>query len=125
MDAGLTTKPVVGAAVTDHARPAAASVQTGVPTDLPEAKAIVPAADASATGNNAPRLNNSSADYTTHDVTIDAQTREVIYRVIDTRTRQVIRQVPDEALLRSRAYSKAIENGSSPFAAQAQADLEA
>jgi hypothetical protein len=37
------------------------------------------------------------------------------------RTQQVIQQVPDQALLRSRAYSDAIQNGSTPLEAQLQA----
>jgi hypothetical protein len=118
MDAGLAIKPVAGTAATDPGRSAAASVAAGVPTDLPETKAVNPAVPATEAGG-------ARADYLTHDVTIDPQIREVIYRVIDTRTRQVVRQIPDEALLRNRAYAKAIENGSSPFAAQMQADLEA
>jgi hypothetical protein len=117
MDAGLAIKPVAGTVAPEIGRPAVASVDPGVPTDLPQSKAVNPAA---------PSIppDNSAGEYTTHDVTIDPQLREVIYRVIDTRTRQVLQQVPDQALLRTRAYSKAIENGSSPFAAQAQADLE-
>jgi hypothetical protein len=119
MDAGLTIKPVAGVTLPDFARPTPA-IQAAAPTDLPPAKAVNPVADAGAI-----RPESSTADYTTHNVTIDSQIREVIYRVIDTRTQQVIRQVPDEVLLRSRAYSKAIEDGRSLFAAQTQADLEA
>jgi hypothetical protein len=97
MDAGLTIKPVAGVTVTDFARPAPVYLQAGTPTDLPPAKAVNPAAAAAAV-----RPESSNDDYTTHNVTIDPQIREVIYRVIDTRTRQVVRQVPDEVLLRRR-----------------------
>jgi hypothetical protein len=44
--------------------------------------------------------------------------------MIDSRTRQVIKQVPDETLLRNRAYSQAIANGATPFQAESKADLE-
>jgi hypothetical protein len=120
MDAGLTIKPVASVTVADFARPAPAYLQAGAPTELPPAKAVNPAAAAPAS-----RPQGSSTDYTTHQITIDPQIREVIYRVIDTRTRQVVKQVPDEVLLRSRVYSKAIEDGRSLFAAQTQADFEA
>jgi hypothetical protein len=40
------------------------------------------------------------------------------------RSRQVVRQVPDEALLRVRAYAAALAKGTSPSKAQYQADLE-
>ena len=59
----------------------------------------------------------------TRDVVLDPQTREVIYKVIDNRSRQVVRQVPEEALLRMRAYTRAIARGESP--SRAQADIEA
>jgi flagellar protein FlaG len=122
MDAGLTIKPVTGVAITDYARPAA-TVGTAA-TDLPTEQTVTPASSPTPTANNTPQPGSSSSDYDTRSITIDPQTREVIYRVIDSRTKQVITQVPDQTLLRNRAYSRAIANGSSPFEAQAQADLE-
>jgi hypothetical protein len=120
MDEGLAIGPIVGvAAASGYARPTAGA------TDLPDVAAINPARDASLTRNDTGRPDNSAASYTARSTTIDPGTREVIYRVIDTRTRQVLQQTPDEALLRRQAYSKAIENGSTPFDAQARADLEA
>jgi hypothetical protein len=125
MDAGLTIKPVAGVAATDYARPVAAAAASSIVTDLPENKTVAPTSDTTSARNDAPRPDGTTADYITHSVTIDPQSREVIYRIIDSRTRQVIRQVPDEALLRNRAYSKAIESGASPFEALTQADFEA
>jgi hypothetical protein len=122
MDAGLTIKPVAGVAVTDYVRPAATAGTT--PTDLPTEQTVTPAPNSTPTRNDPPQSGSSNADYDTRSITIDPQTREVIYRVIDSRTKQVITQVPDQTLLRNRAYSRAIANGSAPFEAQAQADLE-
>jgi uncharacterized FlaG/YvyC family protein len=48
--------------------------------------------------------------------------REVIFRVIDERSRRVVRQVPDQALLRMRAYNKALTDGLKPSQARAMAD---
>jgi uncharacterized FlaG/YvyC family protein len=87
-------------------------------TELPAAKAVTPAAATQTARNDA------QSQSTTHEVIIDPQTREVIYRVIDVRSRQVVRQVPDEALLRVRAYAAALAKGTSPSKAQYQADLE-
>lgn len=39
---------------------------------------------------------------------IDWQTNELVYRVIDSRNGQVVRQSPEEALLRLRAYAKQV-----------------
>jgi hypothetical protein len=123
MDAGLTIQPVTGVAVTDYVRPAA-TAGTG-PTQLPPEQTVAPAPDSTPTNNGTAQPGNPSSDNITSSITIDPQSREVIYRVIDSRTRQVIQQVPDEALLRNRAYSQAIANGATPFQAQTQADLEA
>jgi hypothetical protein len=88
------------------------------PTDLPESKAVTPS---TATTPTQPRGDTPT---TTHEVVIDPQTRELIYRVIDVQSRQVVRQVPDEALLRVRAYAKALANGETPFQAMTQSDLD-
>jgi hypothetical protein len=58
-------------------------------------------------------------------VLIDPTTHEVIYRVVDVRTQQVVRQIPAEAMLRAQAYNLALANGKSQSEALAQADLEA
>lgn len=117
MDAGLAVKPVVSVVATDHARPVAA-VTTAAPTELPVIKTVSPAANSAALRNDRPLTNA-----TTRDVVIDAQSREVIYRVLDARSRQVVRQVPEEALLRMRAYTRAIADGKSVQQAYSEADL--
>jgi hypothetical protein len=115
MDTGITIKANAGVVTQNYAPPIAASPDPAA-TDLPASKAVTPAAP------TAPARNDVQS--TTHEVIIDPQTREVIYRVIDVRSRQVVRQVPDEALLRVRAYAQALASGDSPSKAQYQADLE-
>ena len=123
MDTGIAIKPVTGVVATDYARPAAAAGQTATPTDLPEAKAVNPPPDSTPAQNQAPAPHTSGATYITHNFVIDPQSREVIYRVMDMRTRQVLWQVPDAALLRSRAYAQAPRNGSAPGATKNQTDI--
>jgi hypothetical protein len=43
-----------------------------------------------------------------YQVLVDPATHEVIYRTVDERSRQVVRQAPDEALLRMRAYARSL-----------------
>lgn len=126
MDAGLTSRPLASVAVTDYVRPAAAATIGTTPTDLSPEQTVIPAQDTSKTGNDTPQPAGAGqlSEYV-RSVTIDPQTREVIYRVIDSRTNQVIDQVPDQTLLRNRAYSLAIANGETPVEAEKQADLEA
>jgi hypothetical protein len=40
------------------------------------------------------------------DVEIDPATREIVTKVVDEGTGEVVRQMPDEALLRLRAYAR-------------------
>jgi hypothetical protein len=117
MDAGLAVKPVVSVVASDLAKPVVA-VSTAAPTELPVAKTVSPAADSVALRNDQFLTNP-----TTRDVVIDPASREVIYRVLDARSRQVVRQVPDEALLRMRAYTRALAQGQSPQQAFSKADL--
>jgi hypothetical protein len=98
-------------------RPDAAPVRAAVQTELPAPKAVTAAANAAhaqAALGRAPTL--------TREVFVDAQTREVIFRVIDERSRRVVRQMPDQALLRMRAYNQALLDGEKPSEARAIAD---
>ncbi len=44
-----------------------------------------------------------------NQVVIDRDTRAVVYQVVDTRTSQVVKQFPEEAVLRRRAYFHALD----------------
>jgi hypothetical protein len=45
------------------------------------------------------------------DLSIDPDSRAVIFQATDTRTGEVVRQIPDEALLRLRAYARDLREG--------------
>ncbi len=123
MDAGMTIAPVSGVAAGNSALPAANVAQGAVTTDLPDSQAITPAAGTSSTPDGGPQSPTASPS-SLGQFTVDPQTREVLFRLVDTRTQQVIQQVPDQAMLRSQAYAIAIQNGATPFRAAIQADLE-
>lgn len=76
-------------------RPESAPVREAVRPDLSPARTVTAAAPAEA-----------SRAYD-RELLIDPQTRELILRVIDENSKQVIRQVPEKALLRLRAYLRA------------------
>ena len=44
-----------------------------------------------------------------NQVVIDRDTRAIVYQVVDTRTSQVVKQFPEEAVLRRRAYFHALD----------------
>lgn len=117
MDAAITIKPAATIAASAPSRPDPAPVRQAVATELAAPKAVTAANDAArAPGADLQKTN------LTREIFIDAQMREVIFRVIDERSRRVVRQVPDEALLRMRAYNKALDDGLKPAQARAMAD---
>src|SRR5262245_54495052 len=122
MDAGLSIRPLAGVAEASYVQPAPAPVRGAVATDLAPAQTVTAAAGATAAHNDA--ANTPFEQPTTNDIVIDPATREVIYRVVDVRSNRVVRQVPDQALLRMKVYTRAIANGESPNEAAAQADLD-
>jgi hypothetical protein len=103
MDTGLPIRPTGSAAQVSYVRPEPA-VRQAVPTDLGPAQSVTASAKASAARNESAR---SSQPATARDIVIDAASREVIFRVVDVRSGRVVRQVPDEALLRLKQYLRA------------------
>jgi hypothetical protein len=83
-------------------RPEPAPVAQAVATELPSAKAVTAANSA------ASMLPLGLSDPYEYQVLVDPATHEVIYRTVDERSRQVVRQAPDEALLRMRAYARSL-----------------
>lgn len=118
VDTAVTIKPPAIVAPAALSRPDAAPVRQAVSTELAAPKAVTAVVDStrpqSTTLQHQPTL--------TREVFIDAQTREVIFRVIDERSRRVVRQVPDQALLRMRAYNQALISGETPTEARQIAD---
>ena len=94
-------------------RPEPAAVAQAVATELPSAKAVTAVSPA------APALGLS--DPYEYQVLVDPATHDVIYRTVDERSRQVVRQVPDQALLRMRAYARSLAVDTRPAEAHAEA----
>jgi hypothetical protein len=107
MDTGIAVQPATaGLAPPELARQAVVAVQSAAATDLPQAKAVNPLPQAAPTHNQTPLINPGTADIA-HNFVVDPQTQNVVYRVMDMLTRQVLFQVPDAALLRRIAYERA------------------
>ena len=114
-----TIAPSAGAPqVVPTTRPAPAPVTQAVATDLAPANTVTAANTAQTAQNDA------SSDQYQHTVLLDPATQELIFRTIDVRSRQVLRQVPEEAVLRMQAYAHALAQGKSTNEALAQANLE-
>ena len=105
MSTDFNIKPVgapVAAPVVQHVSEAA---QHAVATQLPPSQSVS-AADAgtrASIDSDAVRVSISNASVS-NQVVIDRDTRAVVYQVVDNRTSQVVKQFPEEAVLRRRAY---------------------
>ena len=105
MSTDFNIKPVgapVAAPIVQHVSEAA---QHAVATQLPPSQSVS-AADAGTRANidsDAVRVSISNASVS-NQVVIDRDTRAVVYQVVDNRTSQVVKQFPEEAVLRRRAY---------------------
>ena len=104
MSTDFSIKPVgapVAAPIVQHVSEAA---QHAVATDLPASQSVS-AVDSSARAStdSAVRLSISNPAVS-NQVVIDRDARAVVYQVVDVKTSQVVKQFPEEAVLRRRAY---------------------
>ena len=82
-------------------------MRQAVATDLAAAQSVT-----ASTNADAPRHDAQSAqDNNVRKIILDAHSREVIFQVVNAESGRVVRQVPDEAMLRLRAYTRAIAQG--------------
>jgi FlaG protein. len=105
MSTDFNIKPVGAPVAAPVVQPVSEAAQHAVATQLPPGQSVS-AADAPLRANidsDAVRVSISSASVSNH-VVIDRDARAVVYQVIDTRTSQVVKQFPEEAVLRRRAY---------------------
>lgn len=105
MSADFNIRPVGASVVATYAEPASDAARTAVATQLPVDKAVT-ATDASVQARNNPQ---PETDRLSKQVVIDRAAAEIVYRTVDSRTSVVVRQYPDEARLRARAYLRAMD----------------
>lgn len=126
MDAGLPIRPAASPTQLGVARPESVPVREAARTDLPAAAAVT-AADTGQAARNDAAARQAAQPLVDREIVVDDAAREVIFRTIDVRTGTVVRQVPDQALLRLRAYTRALLDGNKPgeAAIKSAADLVA
>ena len=94
----------------------ATTSRTSSRTELPAHAAVAPAPDLIDTR---PDRAKSGGSEVSRNVTIDPGTREVVLQAISRQSGEVVRQVPDQALLRIKAYAREMRRESmSAVAAQ-------
>jgi len=109
MSMDFNIKPVGAPVAAPVAPPVSEAASHAVATELPSPQSVT-VVDASArarvdTGFVAPS--------TSHQVVIDRAAASIVYQVVDEKTSLVVRQFPEEAILRRRAYFHSLDQSKS------------
>lgn len=105
MSADISIRPVASPAATQFVP---TPVREAVKTVLPAQQTVTPSASVAQIRNDALAL-ASLPDQISHQITIDRDAAAVVYQSIDERTSEVVRQYPDDAVLRRRAYFRTLD----------------
>jgi uncharacterized FlaG/YvyC family protein len=105
MSTDFSIKPVGAPVAAPIVQPVSKAAEQAVATELPPSKSVT-AADATVSARNNSNAANAS---TSNQVVIDREAASIVYRVVDNRTSLVVRQFPDEARLRLRAYLRTMD----------------
>ena len=110
MSTDFNIKPVGAPVATPVAPPVSEAANHAIATELPAAQSVT-AADTSIRVRNdvGPSDVGPSHASVSHQVVIDRAAASIVYQVVDTKTSLVVRQFPDEAILRRRAYFHALD----------------
>jgi len=103
MSTDFNIKPVGAPVAAPIVQPISEAAHHAVATVLPASQSVA-ASDASVrVDSEAVQVSISSASVS-NQVVIDRDAGSVVYQVVDNRTSQVVKQFPEEAVLRRRAY---------------------
>ena len=100
MSTDFSIKPVGAPVAALITPPVSEAVRSAVATELPASQSVA-AADASV---RVSINSNAVSASVTNQVVIDRDAASIVYQVVDNRTSQVVKQFPEEAVLRRRAY---------------------
>jgi uncharacterized FlaG/YvyC family protein len=118
MSTDFSIRPVGAPAPSPVVPPPSKAANEAVTTELPASQSVTAAdasASASASANNNPPIVNEDLS---RQAFFDRAAAAVVFQVVDNRTNLVVKQYPDDAVLRRRAYFHTLElsKASSPRA---------
>ena len=105
MGTDFSIKPVGAPVVTTLVQPAGQAANDGVATQLPPSQTVTAAEAGGAVRNDPP----STGDSLSRQAYVDSDAASIVYQVVDNRTSLVVKQFPDEAMLRRRAYFRTLD----------------
>ena len=112
MSTDFNIKPVGAPVAAPMITPTSDTAQKAVKTELPASQSVTapePSVRVTIDPNAVNASPSNQAPSVTDQVIIDRDARAVVYQVVDNRTNLVVRQFPEEAVLRRRAYFHALD----------------
>jgi hypothetical protein len=104
MSMDFVIRPVGAPVAAPVVRPQPDAAVNAVRTELPAPKTPTPPDPSAAMSGNLQASGDRS-----RDIVIDRAAAEIVYRVVDNRTSEVVSQFPDEVRLRARAYLRSLD----------------
>ena len=102
MSTDFSIRPVGAPAPSPVVPPPSKAANEAVTTELPSSQSVTATdASAGASANNNPPIVNEDLS---RQAFFDRAAAAVVFQVVDNRTDQVVKQYPDDAVLRRRAY---------------------
>jgi hypothetical protein len=105
MSTDFSIKPVGAPVATPVVQPISEAAEQAVATELPPSQTVTAAEPAPAVRYDSNVVTRSLSN----QVVIDREAAAVVYQVVDSRTSQVVKQFPEEAVLRRRAYFNTLD----------------
>ena len=115
MSLDFSVKPIGAPVAAGYVAPTSDAAAKAVATELPASKSVTAIDKPTGTRLDTPNGREHRArtplpsDMLSHDVVVDRDAASIVYRVVDNRTSAVVRQFPDDAILRRRAYFHALD----------------
>jgi hypothetical protein len=110
MSTDFSIRPVGSPAPSPVVPPFSPAAGNAVPTLLPASQSVT-APDAAAPVRNDPI--DVVEDFVSHQAFFDRDASAMVYQVVNDKTEAVVSQYPDEAVLRRRAYFRALDQSKS------------
>jgi hypothetical protein len=104
MSTDFSIKPVGAPVATPIAQPVSAAANSAVATVLPPSQSVT-VVDVSASVRN----DSAASTDVSHQAFLDRAAGSIVYQAVNERTGAVVSQFPDSAMLRRRAYFRALD----------------
>ncbi len=106
MSSDFSIRPIGAPAAAPLVQAFTPAASGGVPTELPASQTVAATDASTAVRNDVPAASELAIS---RQAFWDREAASIVFQVVNSRTDQVVKQYPDEAVLRRRAYFRALD----------------